>query len=168
MKQNCLPLYFSLALLIIFLLAGGCAKVEPVSTPSVTQNVTPSNGGQTTTPQPTETPSAINVPSITAYGAYNLVQKNKDNADFVILDVRTADEYNSGHIANAINLDYYAPDFKLNVDKLDKNKQYLIYCRTGVRGTAATQIMITFGFKNVQNLIGGIVVWTQLGYPTVS
>jgi rhodanese-related sulfurtransferase len=167
MKQNSLPFYISLVLLITWLLAGCSAEVESITTPSVTQNVSP-NGGQTATPQPTETPSTINVPSITAYDAYSLIQKNKDNADFVILDVRTADEFNSGHIANAINLDYYAPDFKSNIDKLDKNKQYLIYCRTGVRGTAATQVMITLGFKNVQNLIGGIVVWTQLGYPTVS
>ena len=99
--------------------------------------------------------------------AYNLIQQNLNNPGFIIIDVRTADEFNSGHIAGAINIDYESPQFTADVSKLDKNKQYLVYCATGIRGAAATQIMISLGFKDVQNMAGGITAWIQDGYPTV-
>ena len=97
--------------------------------------------------------------------AYNLIQKNKSNPDFIILDVRTTDEFNTGYIAGAINIDYYATDFKTNIGKLDRNRQYLVYCRTGIRAAASVQIMLDLGFKQVQNLAGGITAWIQDGYP---
>ena len=155
MKRKYLVISISWVLLIILALSGGCAKTEPA-------------GGQSSTVQPTATLSAMAVPMISTLDAYNLIQKNKDNPDFIIIDVRTVDEFNSGHLANAINLDYYSPDFKSNISRLDRNKQYLVYCRTGIRGAAATQIMVDLGFKDVYNLSGGIVQWIQDGYATVS
>jgi len=62
--------------------------------------------------------------------AYTLIQKNKGNPDFVILDVRTPAEFADEHIENAINLDYYSETFRDDLNKLDKTKTYLIYCRT--------------------------------------
>jgi hypothetical protein len=47
------------------------------------------------------------------------------------------------------------------------HKEYLVYCATGIRGAAATQIMINLGFKNVQNMAGGITAWIQDGYAIV-
>ena len=52
----------------------------------------------------------------------NLIAQNGGNSDFVILDVRTLTEFNSGHIANAIQIDYYADDFNSQLEKLDKEK----------------------------------------------
>lgn len=115
----------------------------------------------------TTTPNTQNAPTISAADAYNLIQQNLNNPDFIILDVRTADEFNSGHIAGAINIDYYSSNFQADIGKLDKNKQYLVYCRTGIRGEAATQIMISLGFADVQNMAGGITAWIQDGYPIV-
>ena len=120
---------------------------------------------QTTSSPVTTIPTTPNVPTITAPDAYNLIQKNIGNPDFVILDVRTADEFNSGYIAGAINIDYYATEFKANIGKLDRNKQYLVYCRTGIRAAASVQIMLDLGFTQVQNLAGGITAWIQDGYP---
>ena len=114
----------------------------------------------------TITSSTTDVPTITTQDAYRLIQNNLDDPDFVILDVRTADEFNSGHIAGAVNLDYYSSEFRTNVGKLDKSKQYLVYCRTGIRGAASVLIMQDLGFKNAQNMTGGITQWTQDGYPT--
>jgi rhodanese-related sulfurtransferase len=105
--------------------------------------------------------------TITVSDANTSIQKNSGNANFVLLDVRTADEFNSGHLAGAINLDYYAADFKANIAKLDKNKQYLVYCRTGIRGAASVQIMLDLGFTKAQNMAGGITEWTQEGYAVV-
>jgi rhodanese-related sulfurtransferase len=125
-----------------------------------------------TTPIPTttltSTTTTSSVPTIDTQDAYNLIQRNINNPDFVILDVRTADEFNTGHLAGAINIDYTSAQFTADVSLLDKSKQYLIYCATGVRGAAATQIMVGLGFSNVQNMAGGITAWIQDGYPTTA
>jgi rhodanese-related sulfurtransferase len=112
--------------------------------------------------------STSGVPTISVTDAFNLIQQNTSNPNFVILDVRTADEFNTGHIAGAINIDYYSSNFQADVGKLDKNKKYLVYCRTGIRGAAATQIMISLGFADVQNMAGGIMAWIQDGYPVTT
>jgi rhodanese-related sulfurtransferase len=125
-----------------------------------------------TTPTPsttlTATTTTSSVPTIDAPDAYNLIQRNINNPDFVILDVRTADEFNAGHIAGAINIDYTSAQFTADVSLLDKSKQYLVYCATGVRGAAATQIMVGLGFSNVENMAGGITAWIQDGFPTTA
>jgi len=121
---------------------------------------------QTTSTEVTTITTEPNVPAINAPDAYSLIEKNMGNPDFVILDVRTAGEFSAGHIAGAINIDYESTQFNADVGKLDKNKQYLAYCATGIRAAAATQIMVGLGFKEVQNLAGGITAWIQDGYPT--
>lgn len=84
----------------------------------------------------------------------------------IILDVRTAEEFNSGHLAGAINADYNQTDnFSAYLDTLDKNKTYFIYCRTGNRSGKATQLMADKGFASVINLDGGIVAWQSAGLP---
>ncbi len=60
--------------------------------------------------------------------AYNLIQNNTENHNFIILDIRTQEEYESGHIQNSIMIDYHTDNFKNEIDKLNKNKTYLIYC----------------------------------------
>ncbi|AGA65965.1 rhodanese domain-containing protein [Brachyspira pilosicoli P43/6/78] len=74
------------------------------------------------------------------------------STNLVILDVRTREEYLSGNIPNAINIDVLSQDFKSKIDMLDKNKEYLIYCRSGNRSTIASSIMSTNGFLNIYNL----------------
>ena len=91
--------------------------------------------------------------------AYALIQDNNDNQNFVILDVRTPEEYANGHIEKAINLDYYSETFKDELDKLDKNKMYLAYCRIGIRSGIAVGIMEELGFAEVYNMMGGIAGW---------
>lgn len=78
----------------------------------------------------------------------------------VILDVRTPGEFNSGYIPGAINIDIYAADFQSRVQKLDKSKTYLVYCRSGARSSNAGNFMITNGFKQVHNLKGGMMAWS--------
>ncbi|NUM60104.1 MAG: rhodanese-like domain-containing protein [Bdellovibrionaceae bacterium] len=72
--------------------------------------------------------------------------------DSVILDVRTPDEYLSGHIKGAINIDFYASDFQNQLGKLDKEKDYKVYCRSGNRSSKAVNMMKNIGFKNVENI----------------
>lgn len=74
------------------------------------------------------------------------------SANLILLDVRTAEEYSSGYIPNSINIDVLSPDFKSKIELLDKNKEYLIYCRSGNRSTIASSIMATNGFIKIYNL----------------
>ncbi len=99
---------------------------------------------------------------------YTLISENQNNPDFIILDVRTPAEYTSGYIENAINLDYYEDDFEETLATYDKNKTYLIYCRTANRTASVMKIMQRLEFTEVYNMQGGINAWKSAGYPVVS
>lgn len=84
--------------------------------------------------------------------------QNDDNA--LILDVRTPEEVEEGYIPNAINIDIYlGQDFLVELEKLDKTKNYYIYCRSGNRSGQACAIMNSVGFENAYNLEGGFMNW---------
>lgn len=106
------------------------------------------------------------IENITPEETYILIQGNKDNLNFVILDVRTPEEFLGEHIENAVNLDYYSDTFRNDLDKLDKNKTYLIYCRSGSRSEKALNIMKELDFREVYNMSGGIIKWKSEGLPT--
>ena len=98
---------------------------------------------------------------------FELIQRNQGNTDFIIIDIRTPQEFNEGHIENAVNIDFYSEIFKEDLDKLDKNKTYLIYCRSGNRSGRAMPIMKELGFNEVYNLSVGIKEWIAEGLPVV-
>ncbi len=106
------------------------------------------------------------IENITPEEAYILILESKDNPNFVILDVRTPEEFLGEYIENAVNLDYYSDTFKNDLDKLDKNKTYLIYCRSGRRSENALNIMKELDFREVYNMSGGIIKWKSEGLPT--
>jgi len=84
----------------------------------------------------------------------------KANDKAVILDVRTEDEFEDGYIPNAVNIDIYqSQEFISGLEKLDKNKSYFVYCRSGSRSAQACAIMNQLGFKNTFNLEGGFMDW---------
>ncbi len=74
----------------------------------------------------------------------------------VLIDVRTKDEFDSGHIENAINIDFQDPSFVSEIQKLDKDGQYFVYCRSGNRSAQAVSVMKKQGIKNIFELEGGI------------
>ncbi|MCL6294305.1 rhodanese-like domain-containing protein [Jejuia spongiicola] len=84
--------------------------------------------------------------------------ENDDNA--VIIDVRTDDEVADGIIVNAIHIDIYkGQEFVNEIEELDKDKSYYVYCRSGNRSGQACNIMNQLGFENAYNLEGGILEW---------
>ncbi len=103
---------------------------------------------------------------LTIKEAFNKIQENKNNPNLVILDVRTPDEYSEGHIEKSVNIDFNANDFKTKINELDKNKTYLVYCRSGNRSSKAIKVMEQLGFKEAYN-IGSIMNWQKEGYPVV-
>ena len=88
-----------------------------------------------------------------------------DRANAQLLDVRTPQEYTSGHIASAFNLDIYDPGFKEALGKLDKERPVLVYCKSGGRSGQAAEMMGQMGFKEVYNLQGGMLAWANAGKP---
>jgi rhodanese-related sulfurtransferase len=95
----------------------------------------------------------------------NLTQEQWSNEvsqdkDAVILDVRTEGEFIEGFIPNAKNIDIYkGQGFLDEVEKLDKSKNYYVYCRSGARSAQACALMKQQGFENAYNLMGGIIDW---------
>jgi len=82
-----------------------------------------------------------------------------------LVDVRTPNEYKSGHITNAININYYDQDFSTQIGKLNKSKPIYVYCRSGVRSKYSSEILKKLGFKKIYNLKGGILNWNAQKLP---
>lgn len=97
--------------------------------------------------------------------AFEMIHENKDNPNFILLDVRTPAEYDESHIEGSILINYQSSDFNDKVQELDKNKTYLVYCRSGMRSAASVDIMMKTGFENVYNIVGGIMGWENCGLP---
>ena len=86
-------------------------------------------------------------------------------SDIVLLDVRTADEYNEGHIANALNIDVKEEGFVENVKStIPTDKTVAVYCRSGRRSSNAAEMLVKEGYK-VVNLVGGIMAWKDSKLP---
>jgi rhodanese-related sulfurtransferase len=85
----------------------------------------------------------------------------------IILDVRTPEEFNAGHIANAININVADPSFSSEVSKLDKNATVAVYCRSANRSAVATNEMAELGFTDMYDMQGGIIDWEAAGGPVV-
>ena len=86
-------------------------------------------------------------------------KKIEEAKDAVILDVRTAGEVAQGAIKGAVNIDVSSPSFKEKLASLDKEKTYLVYCRSGARSVRACNIMCESGFTKLVNLQGGYMAW---------
>jgi rhodanese-related sulfurtransferase len=71
--------------------------------------------------------------NITPEKAFSLINENKNNSNYVILDVRTPIEYKDGHLEGSKNIDYKSEDFTKVIGEMDKTKTYILYCRSGVR-----------------------------------
>lgn len=102
-----------------------------------------------------------------SFGQGNGIQ-NVDNTRFaskmkeknvVILDVRTPEEFQSGYIKGAILINVQSAGFDAAIQKLDKQKTYLVYCRSGARSMNAARKMKSAGFEQLYNLDGGIMGW---------
>jgi thioredoxin 1 len=91
----------------------------------------------------------------------------RDDADAVVLDVRTPREYADGFIARAQNLDFNNSNFTEVVEGLDKNKAYYVYCLVGARSGEAATYMRNHGFTSVYELKGGTNAWRQSNLPLV-
>lgn len=90
--------------------------------------------------------------------------KELQTGKYTLIDIRTIDEYDAGHLNNASQIDYYQTRaFSEYLDTLDKDAQYLIYCRSGTRSANALTLMKQKGFTQVWDLAGGYNAWISTG-----
>jgi rhodanese-related sulfurtransferase len=73
----------------------------------------------------------------------------------VLLDVRTPEEFKEGHLASAVNINWYDADFAEQIQRLDKEKPIYVYCKAGGRSAKASKALDSLGFKNIVDLTGG-------------
>jgi rhodanese-related sulfurtransferase len=80
-----------------------------------------------------------------------------------LVDVRTPQEWSTGHIPGAMHLDWFDDDFKARVSQLNKDKPVRLYCAGGGRSEEARQMLREMGFTDVYDLDGGIAAWKKAG-----
>lgn len=108
-----------------------------------------------------------NASDITNVGPLEFQNQIAASSNSAVLDVRTPEEYNEGHLADAENLDVTnSKEFDAGLQKLDKSRHYFVYCRSGRRSMKACEIMKSQGF-DVTNLKGGIIAWEKDNLPIV-
>ncbi len=93
-------------------------------------------------------------------------QLMQDGKEIVLIDVRTPQEYEQGHLEGAELMNIYDADFESRMNELDKEKEYVVYCRSGGRSGKAAAKMEKLGFKNIHNMKGGILAWNRAGLET--
>ena len=94
-------------------------------------------------------------------------EKKMASEKYLLVDVRTAEEFSEGHIKGAINIDYLAENFSIEIQELELESPVLLYCRSGNRSGKAMKIMNEVGFKEVYNLEGGIKGWISSNNPVI-
>ncbi len=101
---------------------------------------------------------------LSATEAKELIDNGEGGYGPAILDVRTPEEYESGHIPGARLVNFNSPDFAAQVEKLPKNDSYLLYCRSGKRSAKAAALLREKGFSDVADMKGGIEAWKEEGF----
>lgn len=82
--------------------------------------------------------------------------------DFLLIDVRTPEEYQEETIPSAININVENDSFRSEVEKIDKNTPLIIFCKSGGRSETAAEILNNLGFTNVKEIEGGFEAWKAL------
>jgi len=96
--------------------------------------------------------------------AYEHWQQGKQSPiPFMMLDVRTPEEYAKGHIKGAVLIPVQVLEARLA--EVPKDKQVYVYCHSGVRSAKASKLLAKHGFSNIENVLGGFEAWKDAGYP---
>jgi thioredoxin len=100
--------------------------------------------------------------AIQTVDAKSFAEKLKTNENPQLLDVRTPEEFSSGHIADAKNVNWNDDDFVAKAKTYDKSKPIFVYCKVGGRSSQAADKLAELGFKEIYNLDGGFMKWKAL------
>lgn len=112
-------------------------------------------------------PASTEITHVKAAGAKKLIDDaaKAEKKDFVVLDVRTPEEFKEGHVKGAVNIDFIDKGFPDQLAKLDRSKTYLVHCQAGGRSTKALEVFKKLGFKTVIHMDGGMNGWQDEKLP---
>ena len=91
---------------------------------------------------------------------FKVKMKSLAGTDFSLVDVRTLGEVAGGTIENSIHLDFYHSNFSSKLEKLDKSKPLMLFCRSGNRSGKASKVAEGLGFTEIYDLEGGFTAWS--------
>jgi rhodanese-related sulfurtransferase len=97
--------------------------------------------------------------------AQKFIADNRENPKFVIIDLRSKNEFDSGHIEGAKLVHYYATNFKRIISKLDRDSIILFYCQKGRQSPLARRDLEKLRFTDMYILDGGFDEWVNAGLP---
>jgi len=110
-------------------------------------------------------PQAQDCRELDPHECFTLI-KEKNPGGCILIDVRTPREYTGSRITGAMNIDFFSPSFRAQVEQLDHDTPCIVYCLKGNRGKKAMEFMKENGFLAVYNISGGITGWKESGLPT--
>jgi rhodanese-related sulfurtransferase len=91
--------------------------------------------------------------------ADSLIRADAGKKSFHLVDIRTPEEFATGHIKGAKLMDFYASDFRSRLSTLPRDAKVVLYCRSGNRSGQALSAMKELGFKDASHIAGGINAW---------
>lgn len=103
------------------------------------------------------------VKNIKTEEAAKLIREGKQN--LLIVDVRTPEEFRSGHIANARNVDFFGSRFEQSITEIPKDQPVMVYCRSGRRSAEAAKELVKTGHTRVLHMEDGLAGWSRSGLP---
>ena len=104
---------------------------------------------------------------LSALDAQSVLAENTGNGKFIVIDLRTKDEFEEGHISGARVIPFYATNFLRMVSQLDRGATLFLYCQKGRQSPQALKALDSLRFSRLLMLDGGIAAWTQAGLPVV-
>jgi len=104
---------------------------------------------------------------VDAAGAAKLLAEKDPAKRPTVIDIRTTEEFDGGHLADARQIDYLSDDFEAKISKLDRARPYLVHCRSGGRSGRSLDVWKRLGFKKIYHLDGGILAWEKAKQPVV-
>ena len=103
-------------------------------------------------------------PGVRAVPASEAAARLEDPAA-VVLDVRTPAEFAQAHLPGAVNIDFYGPTLRSDLEELDRDAPVLLYCRSGNRSGNLHALLEELGFADVVDIRGGIIEWVDAELP---
>jgi len=128
----------------------------------------PEGGGTAPTIEAEATPSApdeAEATEIEAVSPEEAATLLEAHPELVVLDIRRPDEFASGHIAGALNVEYGADGFEAELSELDRDLPYLVHCRSGARSSASLPVFESLQFRKLYHLDSGFQGWEGAGLP---
>jgi len=105
--------------------------------------------------------NSLNPPELNIISHSELVEIQE--TEYILIDVRTIQEYESGFIKQAINIDFYSESFKNDILSVEKDSKVILYCRTNNRSNKTAKILLENGYMDVNVIDGGITSWVKNG-----